>query len=54
MNLISAKVGMHAWSYNNDYNPSPRAKMTHEELVKRFSAVSVEVGARLHARADGA
>ena len=43
MNLISAKVGMHAWSYNNDYNPSPRAKMTHEELVKRFSAVSVEV-----------
>jgi NADPH-dependent glutamate synthase beta subunit-like oxidoreductase len=43
MNLVSAKVGMHAWSYSNDYNPSPRAKMTHEELVKRFSAVSVEV-----------
>jgi len=43
MNLISAKVGMHAWSYSNDYNPSPRAKMTHEELVKRFSAVHVEV-----------
>ncbi|MFI5311596.1 MAG: FAD-dependent oxidoreductase [Gemmatimonadales bacterium] len=43
MNLVSAKVGMHAWSYHNDYNPSPRAKMTHEELVKRFSAVNVEV-----------
>src|SRR5204863_5393425 len=43
MNLVSAKVGMHAWSYSNDYNASPRAKMTHEELVKRFSAVSVEV-----------
>ena len=43
MNLVSAKVGMHAWSYSNDYNPSPRAKMTHEELVKRFSDVSVEV-----------
>jgi len=43
MNLVSAKVGMHAWSYSNDYNPSPRAKMTHEELVKRFSNVSVEV-----------
>ena len=43
MNLVSAKVGMHAWSYSNDYNPSPRAKMTHEELVKRFSGVSVEV-----------
>jgi thioredoxin reductase/ferredoxin len=43
MNLVSAKMGMHAWSYHNDYNPAPRAKMTHEELVKRFSAVNVEV-----------
>ena len=43
MNLVSAKLGMNGWSYHNDYNPSPRAKMTHEELVKRFSAVSVEV-----------
>jgi ferredoxin len=43
MNLSSAKVGMNGWMYSNDYNPSPRAKMTHEELVKRFSAVNVEV-----------
>ena len=43
MNLVSAKAGMHAWSYSNDYNPSSRAQMQHEELVKRFSAVSVEV-----------
>jgi ferredoxin len=43
MNLISAKVGMHAWSYSNDYNPSPRAKMQHAELVKRFSSIAVEV-----------
>jgi len=43
MNLVSAKLGMFAWSYNNDFNPSPRQKMTHEELVKRFSDVSVEV-----------
>jgi NADPH-dependent glutamate synthase beta subunit-like oxidoreductase/ferredoxin len=43
MNLVSAKLGMHAWSYHNDYNPSPRAKMQHEELVKRFSNVAVEV-----------
>ncbi len=43
MNLVSAKLGMHAWSYHNDYNPSPRAKMHHEELVKRFSNVAVEV-----------
>ncbi len=43
MNLVSAKLGMHAWSYNNDYNPSPRSKMQHEELVKRFSGIGVEV-----------
>ncbi|HUX35058.1 MAG TPA: FAD-dependent oxidoreductase [Gemmatimonadaceae bacterium] len=43
MNLVSAKMGMHAWSYHNDYNPSPRAKMQHEALVKRFSDVAVEV-----------
>ena len=43
MNLVSAKLGMHSWSYNNDYNPSPRSKMQHEELVKRFSGIGVEV-----------
>ncbi|MDE3052636.1 MAG: FAD-dependent oxidoreductase [Gemmatimonadota bacterium] len=43
MNLVSAKLGMHAWSYHNDYNPSSRAKMEHEALVKRFSDVAVEV-----------
>ncbi|HVZ49687.1 MAG TPA: FAD-dependent oxidoreductase [Gemmatimonadaceae bacterium] len=43
MNLVSAKVGMHAWSYSNDYNPSPRQKMQHEELVKRFKSVHTEV-----------
>ena len=43
MNLVSAKVGMHAWSYSNDYSPAPRTKMTHEELTKRFSKLSVEV-----------
>ena len=43
MNLQSAKVGMHAWSYKNDYNPSPRQKMQHEELVERFKSVHTEV-----------
>ena len=43
MNLVSSKMGMHAWSYHNDNNPSPRAAMQHEELVKRFADVSVEV-----------
>jgi hypothetical protein len=37
MNLVSAKVGMHAWSYSNDYSSVPRTKMQHAELTKRFS-----------------
>jgi ferredoxin len=43
MNLASAKAGMHAWSYSNDYSPLPRTKMQHEELTKRFSGLNVEV-----------
>ena len=43
MNLISAKVGMHAWSYSNDYSSLPRTKMTHAELTKRFMGLNVEV-----------
>lgn len=43
MNLVSVKNGMQSWAYSNDFNPSPRAKMTHEELVKRFSGVAIEV-----------
>src|SRR3954462_10385487 len=43
MNLISSKVGMHAWSYSNDYSAMPRTKMTHAELTKRFMGLNVEV-----------
>ena len=43
MNLVSAKVGMHAWSYSNDYSPVPRVKMTHAELEERFTKLNVEV-----------
>jgi formate dehydrogenase beta subunit len=43
MNLVSAKVGMHSWSYSNDYNASARAKMKHAELTQRFAALSTEV-----------
>jgi NADPH-dependent glutamate synthase beta subunit-like oxidoreductase/ferredoxin len=43
MKLVSSKVGMHAWSYSNDYSPLPRTKMQHEELTRRFSGLSVEV-----------
>ena len=43
MTLVSAKVGMQSWAYDNDYETAKRAKMTHEELTKRFSNVGVEV-----------
>ncbi|HET7374675.1 MAG TPA: FAD-dependent oxidoreductase, partial [Gemmatimonadaceae bacterium] len=43
MNLVSAKVGMHAWSYSNDYSPLPRTKMQHAELTERFAGLGVEV-----------
>ncbi len=43
MNLVSAKMGIHEWSYSNDYNPAHRQKMTHVELVERFKSVQIEV-----------
>jgi formate dehydrogenase (NADP+) beta subunit len=43
MNLLSAKAGMHAWSYSNDYSSVPRTKMQHAELTKRFEGLGVEV-----------
>jgi formate dehydrogenase beta subunit len=43
MNLVSAKVGMHAWRYSNDYDPAARATMSHVELTERFQKLSVEV-----------
>jgi formate dehydrogenase beta subunit len=43
MTLISQKMGMSEWSYHNDYNPSPRQKMSHVELTKRFESLELEV-----------
>jgi formate dehydrogenase (NADP+) beta subunit len=43
MNLVSAKMGLHEWSYKNDYNPVGREKMTHVDLVERFKKLDVEV-----------
>jgi ferredoxin len=43
MTLASSKLGMHAWQYSNDYDASPRQKMTHAELAERFSRLTVEV-----------
>jgi formate dehydrogenase (NADP+) beta subunit len=43
VNLLSTKLGMHAWGYSNDYNPAPRAKMIHIDLVQRFQKLDIEV-----------
>jgi NADPH-dependent glutamate synthase beta subunit-like oxidoreductase len=43
MTLVSTKMGMNEWSYHNDFNPSPRQKMNHVELTKRFSSLDLEV-----------
>lgn len=42
-NLVSQKMGLHEWSYENDYNPSSRAKMKHVDLVERFKKMNIEV-----------
>ncbi|MEK7400854.1 MAG: FAD-dependent oxidoreductase [Gemmatimonadota bacterium] len=43
MNLVSAKVGMHSWSYSNDYSAAARSKMTHAGLAERFANLATEV-----------
>jgi len=43
MNLVSAKLGLHAWRYSNDYDSSQRAKMVHVPLEQRFRELSIEV-----------
>ena len=43
MNLITQKMGLHEWSYSNDYNPAKRAKMKHVDLAERFAKLALEV-----------
>jgi formate dehydrogenase beta subunit len=43
MNLISQKMGIHQWSYSNDYDAAERAKMRHVELAERLASMEVEV-----------
>ncbi len=43
MNLLSMKMGISEWSYHNDFNPSPRQKMHHVDLVQRFKDLNIEV-----------
>jgi NADPH-dependent glutamate synthase beta subunit-like oxidoreductase/ferredoxin len=43
INLASQKMGMHEWSYSNDYDPSARRMMPHVDLKERFKKIDIEV-----------
>lgn len=43
MNLGSRKMGMHEWSYSNDFDPAARRKMKHVGLSQRFKDLVTEV-----------
>ncbi|MCH9694746.1 MAG: FAD-dependent oxidoreductase [Gammaproteobacteria bacterium] len=43
MNLASQKMGMHEWSFSNDYDPASRRIMPHVDLKKRFKKLDIEV-----------
>jgi len=43
MTLASTKMGLHEWSYSNNYDPVQRQKMKHVELPLRFSKMTMEV-----------
>ncbi|HUH12755.1 MAG TPA: FAD-dependent oxidoreductase [Longimicrobiales bacterium] len=41
--LVSLKMGLHEWSYSNDYEPARRAAMRHVELSSRLQGLGTEV-----------
>jgi formate dehydrogenase beta subunit len=43
VNLQSRKMGMHEWSYSNDYTPVERRLMPHVSLKERFKKINIEV-----------
>jgi ferredoxin len=43
VNLTSAKMGIHEWSYSNNYDPSARRIMPHVDLKNRFKKLDIEV-----------
>lgn len=43
LNLTSRKMGLHEWSYKNDYNPVERRLMPHVALKERFKKINIEV-----------
>ncbi len=43
MNLVSAKMGLHEWTYSNDYEYAGRSSMRHVRLEKRLQSITTEV-----------
>jgi len=41
--LASRKMGLHEWSYQNDYNPTERRLVPHVALAERFKKLKIEV-----------
>jgi ferredoxin len=43
VNLTSAKMGIHEWSYSNYYDAAERRLMPHVDLRERFKKLTIEV-----------
>jgi ferredoxin len=43
LNLYTQKMGMHEWSYSNDYDTGARHLVPHVDLKKRFQKLDIEV-----------
>lgn len=43
LNLASQKMGMHEWSFSNDYDAASRRLMPHVDLKERFKQINIEV-----------
>lgn len=43
LNLVSQKMGMHEWSFSNDYDGASRRLMPHVDLLERFKKIDIEV-----------
>jgi len=43
LNLVSQKMGMHEWSYSNNYDGSARRLVPHVDLKQRFKKLDIEV-----------
>jgi NADPH-dependent glutamate synthase beta subunit-like oxidoreductase/ferredoxin len=43
INLLSTKMGLHEWSYSNDFEPAARRAMRHVDIKERFKKLDIEV-----------